>query len=294
MKSIELKSCIAKQINQFIEIKRLSGSSYNSQVLLLKYFDRFLAKKRFNNKFLTKEIIEDYQLYISSLQPRTQGNHMSVVRLLCRYISSTKPETYLPEPMNKKYYKNNYKPYIFNTSEIQMLLTESLKLKLSYSLRPFLYYTLFGLLYTTGLRINEALSLTIKDFFSKERMLFIAEGKFRKSRWIPLHQSTNQILKTYVNKREKINPCLPDEPFFINRSVKKLPYSNVHLAFHTLLRKCNLMHTRVRIHDIRHSFAVTRLLGWYKEKKNVNTMLRVLPAGLRNLNYFWSAEDICA
>ena len=58
MRSIEPKSYIAKQINQFIELKRLSGTDYYSQGLLLKHFDRFLIENKINNMPITKEIIE--------------------------------------------------------------------------------------------------------------------------------------------------------------------------------------------------------------------------------------------
>ena len=62
------------------------------------------------------------------------------------------------------------------------------------------YRTLFGLLYTTGIRIGEAFTLTFKDFPRELDLLYIAEGKFTKARWVPLYSSTSRILGQYIEQ----------------------------------------------------------------------------------------------
>ena len=67
-------------------------------------------------------------------------------------------------------------PYIFSEQEIAAQLSTASALPPPESLRPHTFRTLFGLLYTTGIRIDEAFALTLKDFYSELDLLYIAEG----------------------------------------------------------------------------------------------------------------------
>ena len=44
MSARRLRSCLATQIERFIQLRRLSGTDYASQTLLLGYFDRYLLE----------------------------------------------------------------------------------------------------------------------------------------------------------------------------------------------------------------------------------------------------------
>jgi site-specific recombinase XerD len=55
-----------------------------------------------------------------------------------------------------------------------------------------------------------------------------------------------------------------------------LHHGTVNQTFRHLLKQCNIhhsKHTGPRIHDIRHTFAVHRLLAWYRDGKDVNARL---------------------
>jgi hypothetical protein len=60
---------------------------------------------------------------------------------------------------------------------------------------------LIGLLYTTGLRIGEALNLTLRDLDLKRRVIEVREGKFHKSRYVPLSFSAARQMKKYLHQR---------------------------------------------------------------------------------------------
>jgi len=133
-----------------------------------------------------------------------------------------------------------------------------------------------GLLYSTGIRIGEAFALNLEDFHSDQPSLWIAEGKFRKARWVPLSSSTSQALQQYVQTRQKISPRSPDSPLFLSRRSRRLHYSAVNYTFRNLLKQSGIphhKHTGPRIHDLRHTFAVHRLLAWYRDGQDVNARL---------------------
>jgi len=287
MKTIELHSWLSEQIGRFIELRRLSGTDYSSQTRLLEYFDRFLAEQYPDGSFITRHIIDHYLESLSHLRPRVLFNCFCVVRQLCRHIVQTEPHCHVPEPMRCVAASKVFHPYIFSEQEIEGLLSAASALPPPKSLRPYTYRTLFGLLYTTGIRIGKAFSLALMDFYSERDLLYIAEGKFKKARWLTLHPSTSRMLNQYIELRLRNSPKTPDSPLFINMRDHRLRHGIVYATFRQLLEKCGIVHnkhTGPRIHDLRHTFAVHRLLAWYKNKQDINAGLPALATYMGHVN----------
>ena len=276
MSGLKLQSPLAPQIQKFINLRRLSGTDYQSQVQLLGYFDRFLVEQHLSEPRITREITERYLESFSHLAPRTRHNRFCVLRQLCEYMARNDPEGYVPEPLKVIPSQGAHQPYIYQNSEIQALMAAASELPPENSLRPHTYRTLLGVLYSTGIRIGEALALNLEHFHSQEQLLYIAEGKFRKARWVPLSDSTCRALEQYVRKRLQMKPRSPDSPFFINQRSCRLHHCSINQTFRHLLRQCDIhhsKHTGPRIHDLRHTFAVHRLLAWYRDGQDVNARL---------------------
>ncbi|MES0446807.1 MAG: tyrosine-type recombinase/integrase [Desulfobacterales bacterium] len=279
MRTIKFHSWLSEPISRLIGLRRFGGTDYSSQARLLSYFDGFLVEQYPEEKIITRHLIDHYLQTISHLCPRGQYNRFCVVRQLCRYIALTESRCYVPESIRHITSTKMFRPYIFSNQEIKALLAAAAGLSPQESLRPHTYQTLLGLLYTTGIRIGEAFALTLKDFQDEVGLLYIAEGKFRKARWIPLHPSSSRMLKLYVDHRLQNSPNTQDSSLFINLPGRSLRHCTVYQAFRQLLEKCSIeynKHTGPRIHDMRHTFAVHRLLAWYKDKQDVNAMLPAL------------------
>ena len=279
MKAWILSSCLAPQIETFIKLRQLSGTDYHSQARLLGYFDRFLVGLAVSQPCVTRDICDGYQNSLSGLAPRSQGNRFCVVRQLCKYLARTDPHNYIPEALHTPSSRQAHRPYIFTCEQVGMLLTAAATLPPPGSLRPHTYRTLFGLLYSTGIRVGEAFALNIEQFFPEEQRLYIAEGKFRKSRWIVLSTSTSRALGQYLERRMGKEPNAPDTPLFLNERRHRLCHAPVYKTYRGLLGECGIMHDNrkgPRIHDLRHSFAVHRLLAWYRDGEDVNARLPAL------------------
>jgi site-specific recombinase XerD len=276
MKAWTLCSCLAPQIEAFIRLRQLSGTDYQSQAQLLGYFDRFLYEQDFQQPRLTREICDLYQQNLARLAPRSQGNRFCVVRQLCEYLTCKDPQCFIPEPLRSPPSPGAHRPYIFAPEQIGKLLSAAAKLLPPESLRPHTYQTLIGLLYTTGIRIGEAFALNIEHFLPDEQRLYIAQGKFRKSRWVVLSHSTSRALAQYLDRRMGKKPNAQDAALFLNERRQRLCHPTVHKTYCDLLQKCGIMHDKCkgpRIHDLRHSFAVRRLLAWYRDGEDVNARL---------------------
>lgn len=275
MKEKNFKSSLARSICRLIELRQITGSDYHGQTLLLHYFDRFLVEQKFTGARLTWEIIEAYDKTLSHLVPRGRANRMCVVRQLCEYLSRSDPLTFVSESLRTPSSQATFAPYIYRQDEVRALLIAAAGLAPQGSLRGPTMQTLLGLLYSTGIRISEATGLNLADFYRDEKRLFIAKGKFRKARWVPMSPSTTVVLSRYVDRRRKMKPNLTDSPLFLNLRHRRLHYSTVSHCFHDLLEQCGIGHTgcRPRLHDLRHTFAVHRLLDWYRDGDNINARL---------------------
>ncbi len=287
MKTIELTSPLASQIQALITLRQACGRDYRSQGQLLEYFDRFLVQEKIRKPRITRQIVERYQQALSHLAPRGQVNRFCVVRQLCEYIARYDKHIFIPEPMKTISSYVARKSYIFNTLELDQLLNAALTLKPVGSLRPHTYHTLLGLLYTTGIRIGEAITLNMESFDISKQCLYIAKGKFRKSRWIPLSDSTCIALQHYLDQRLVKKPNTPDDPLFLNQRARRLHHCNVSHTFHKLLDQCTIAHSKLagpRIHDLRHTFAVNRLLAWYQDGQDINARLPLLATYMGHVN----------
>lgn len=287
MSALNLHSCLATQIQSFINLRRLSGTDYLSQAQLLGYFDRFLVEQELSEPRITHQITDEYQQSLSQLAPRSQYNRFCVVRQLCAYLAKTDPLGYVPEPLRMIPSHAAHQPYIYSHGEVRALLAAASGLPPPGSLRPPTYRTLLGLLYSTGIRIGEALALNLEDFPRTEQRLYVAAGKFRKARWIPLDLSTCRAVEQYLHRRSRIDPRSPDSPLFVNLRGRRLHHCTVHQAFHRLRKHCGIAynkHTGPRIHDLRHTFAVHRLLAWYREGQDVNARLPALATYLGHVD----------
>ena len=234
-------SCLAPQIERFIELRRLCGTDYDSQARLLAYFDHFLAEQDVKKPRVTREICERYRESLAKLAPRTQGNRFCVVRQLCEYLARNDPLGYIPEPLRGPSFRQARAPYVFTPQEVATLMSAAMRLPPSGALQPHTYRTLFGLLYSTGIRIGEAFALNLEDFFFADQRLYIAEGKFRKARWIALSPSTAQAVEEYVDRRMRKEPRNPDSPLLLNERRWRLCHPTVHKTFRKLLDDCSIV-----------------------------------------------------
>src|SRR5262249_23279786 len=100
-------------------------------------------------------------------------------------------------------------PYIFSDEELHRLVTYAQQLGPVGSLPPHTASPLLGLLAATGRRPAEARTLLLSD--PTPEGLIIRESKFKKSRLLPLHDTTWKALRSYVDRRRRVaghNPHL--------------------------------------------------------------------------------------
>lgn len=139
--------------------------------------------------------------------------------------------------------------------------------------------TLFGLLYSSGVRIGEAMAFDLENVCADSMRLHIRNSKFRKERWVPLSRSTWRVLQDYIRLRCRLFAPMVRSPLFVNTKGDRLRHCAVYAAFRAVLAAARIRSTGAdgpRIHDFRHTFAVRRVLRWYQQGLDVNTLLPAL------------------
>jgi integrase/recombinase XerD len=180
-------------------------------------------------------------------------------------------------------------PYLFTATEISQLLEATRTMRPCRSLRPRVWQTLIGLLASTGLRVGEALRLTIREVFleTEPPHLRIVETKFRKSRLVPLHPTTADQLRSYARQRRSLGYNALSDVFFMAENGHALDPSCVWLSFRRLTRRAGLRPRdggrHPSLHCLRHTFAVERLREWYRAGVDVQAMVRHLSVYLGHL-----------
>ena len=148
--------------------------------------------------------------------------------------------------------------------------------------------TLLGLLAVTGLRVGEAIRVDREDIDFDQGLLMVSEGKFGKSRELPLHPTTLKALRSYLRKRDRLHPATGKPALFVSTVGTRLIYCNVHWTFLKLVRFAGLKPRsaacRPRLHDLRHTFAVSTMLDAYRNGDDVQARLPLLSTYLGHVN----------
>lgn len=207
----------------------------------------------------------------------SRARRLEVVRPLTKYCAMFEPNTEIPPPHLLGSAHRRITPHIYNDLEIAQLLDMANGLMPKHGLRPATMHCLFGLLVSTGLRISEALRLTRNDVDLRQGVLQVRKSKFRKSRYVPLHQMVCEELSAYADFRDQRLPVVQSPIFFLLDSGRALQYRQALYAFHCIRAQLGWdtcpSGLRPRIYDLRHTFVCRRLLTWYKEEADIDQMM---------------------
>lgn len=220
------------------------------------------------------------------------GHRLSVVRAFARHLHAIDPAHEVPPTGLLPARSHRAVPYLYSDADVFALMSAARRLRSP--LRAATFEVLIGLLAVSGLRIGEALRLNRDDVALDAGMLHVRQSKFGKSREVPLHSSTLDVLGRYACRRDELGARPRDPSFFISTAGTRLRYDNFHLTWLGLVHDAGLQPRsgtcRPRPHDLRHSFAVRTLLGWYRDGADVGAQMPLLSTYLGHVhpaNTYW-------
>ncbi len=263
---------VQARVEQFLVERRRLGFSTRNDGYALRSFARYVQATGHRGA-LTVELMAAWARCDrhDSNDSRTWARRLKKLRTFLRWLQQFEPRTEVPDDTIFGRLPERQAPHIFSEEEIVDLLACARRLGPASGLRGAVYETLFGLIAATGLRISEALSLRNGDINLKNGMLTIHRTKFGKSRQVPMHPSTVDALRRYRRLRDVAEGSpAEDGPFFVGTRGRRrgLPLSDrqVHRVFRDLQQQLDCgnrgAHHAPRIHDLRHTFVVRRIVQW--------------------------------
>jgi integrase/recombinase XerD len=242
-------------VESYLAIRRAAGFELISAGSLLKNFAAF-SEVRGECYYIRAPIAIEWASLAQSVH--TRARRLAVVIRFSRYLHAEDGRHEIPPGVFGSGKRSRPVPYILTPDNIRQIISAALRSGYR-TLRGYTYSTLFALLACTGLRVSEAIRLRLNDITPDG--LVIRRTKFRKSRLVPLHDTSRAGLKRYLQRRLLYAPG--DDHVFVSLGRKPLLLNNVDIAFHTAARTIGLPDepkcSRPTPHSLRHTFAVRAL-----------------------------------
>lgn len=266
-------------VEEYLTLRRGLGFDLESPRWLLLDFARH-ADRLGHEGPLTVDLAVQWALSSRSSDPAQAARRLSAVRQFARHRAAVDPANGVPPAGLLGRAPSRKQPHIYSDAEITALLREARLLLPRKGLCPRTYVTFFSLLISTGLRVSEACHLTSGDVDLVDGILTVRAGKFRKSRLVPLHPTATLALSRYAAFRDQCRSATRSEFFFRTDRAPALTLAAAEKTFSRLRKRLGWTARgrarRPRIHDLRHSFAVRRLLCWCENGADVDRKILAL------------------
>jgi site-specific recombinase XerD len=276
---------LQQRVDDYLGERRRLGFELQSLGRLLSNFAAFVAERHHDGPLSVELMVEWAQQAKGGQGTReTWYRRLASLRPFLRYLHQFEPDSEMPEETLFGPEPGRVAPHIYHEEEIVALLAATRTLGPPGCLRAITYETLFGLMAATGLRVSEAIHLHEADVDLKRSLLTVRESKFAKSRQLLLHPSTVEALARFRQRRRREVSTTPERPFFTGtrgqRSGQPLGDRQVHRVFEQLRDQLHWAnrgaHAAPRLHDLRHTFAVRRLIAWQREGRDLDQKMLAL------------------
>jgi integrase/recombinase XerD len=250
----------ASYMRELVELKRNLGFKYISGEFVLSVLDKFSIERNETTVGISKELSDAWCRKRNNESDSYHYKRCFILHSLSSFLCKKGIRSYIPQlpPV-----KNTFIPYIFSKKEIEIIFSacDNLQsgnndLRSTIFIMPALIRTLYG----TGMRISEALALINRDVNLQDNYFVLRDTKNGTDRLIPFSTSLSEVLKEYVSYRNKLPINISGEtPFFITLRGSFCDRDVIYRRFCKVLMLANIPKDQVRLHDLRHTFAVHSL-----------------------------------
>nr|MBQ4458133.1 tyrosine-type recombinase/integrase [Clostridia bacterium] len=255
------KSSLAPLLSAFVAEKQRMGFKYDSIAAYLKSFDMYLLDKNCTDS-LSKELMLDWIAPKPHQSATTIEQRIHIMQRLADFLNRNGFPSYrIPSELIPQK-THHFTPYIFSYEEIARILAvvDGFKFNKISPKRHLVYPLLFRVLCFCGLRISEALNLTVGDVDFDDGFFFLRDTKTSLDRIIPLDRNLRERFVTY---KEQMRFQRKDEYFFPAPDGSRYSVATMDSTFRTILFNAKIPYRGrgkgPRLHDLRHTFCVHSL-----------------------------------
>ena len=273
---------LAEAITDLVAEKRAVGYKYHAEAQVLARFEAFCRSEFPGLDTLTEASV---QAWIAAarrrdVRPATLQGLAAPVRELARWLGRRGvaayllPRSALPRPAR-------YVPHIYTGQQLAALFaqTDRCHYCAEVPLRHLVMPVLFRTIYACGLRCSETRLLRVDDVDIDTGVLRIRDAKGGKDRQVPVSETLRARLAGYHTQTAG-QPGRREWFFPGSRPGQPLTLGNVGHNFRRFLWQARISHGGrehgPRVHDLRHTFAVTNLRSWFAQGRDIGALLPVL------------------
>jgi len=247
---------LVEAVESYLALRRSLGYILDTPASYLRSFAQFASERA--ETHLAAQTAIDWARLSSSAAHRDR--RLKIVIRFARHAHTEDSRHEIPpDGVFGHHGKRRPLPFIFTPNEIERLIKQAFRLTPTGSLRPYTYGTLFALLSATGMRISEAVNLRLDDFTPDG--LVIRETKFRKSRFLPLHDTVVAGLERYLARRRRL--AFNDDHLLVQHNGRPLCGHTVYCRLRKLALAAGIEPRpgcpNPRLSSFRHTFAVRAL-----------------------------------
>jgi integrase len=275
----QFASLLGSDIGRFLTHKRALGLAYDREEWFLHDLDRIAATR--DDAMVSEPLVREYLAEVSA---PGRSNRLTVVRQLARFLVLEKPGTFVPPVRFLGTCRQQSAIRVLRRDEAARFLDacDVLPSTFRFPHRGLVHGTALRVLLLTGLRRSELITLKIRDVDVANGIITVHRGKFGKSRFVPIAADLTERLVAYQDSiGTRIARRIPTDPFFPSADGRShCSFSSLYKSFRQVLKTAGIDHggrgRGPRLHDLRHTFAVLRLLAWYEKGANLNAKLPLL------------------
>lgn len=275
---------LSGQLADYVALRRSLGFAVKEADWLLPGFVGYLAEH--DARHVTCELALAFATAPAQVLPVTHRQRLTAIRGFAGYLHNLDQRHQVPPPDLLPARYSRVTPFLYSDDDVLQLLAAARGL--SPTQRAHTFATLIGLLAVSGLRLGEALRLGRDDVDYSRAMLLVRHAKLGASREVPLHSSALVALADYSRLRDQHHPHPACQRFFVSVRGTPLNPRTVSGTQRMLITAAGLAprgpRCSPRTHDLRHSFAVHTLIGWYRDGVDVDARMPLLSQVLGHVN----------
>ena len=272
-----MTASIGQRVEEYLRLRRALGFRLAREGQVLAQFADYLEQQGATT--VTAEHAIAWAQLPRGVHPVTWTHRLTAVRGFAAWLRTIDPAAGVPPRGVFPGQGKRPAPFIFSDGDIARMIAACGSLRPQ--MRAATYTALFGLIAVTGIRIGEALAIPADGIDLDAGLLPVMPAKSRCERILPLHPSTVEALAGYAALRGRRHPAAAT--FFVSIRGTALGQGPALTAFRQACAAAGIK-GRPRIHDLRHSFAVTSLLQWYRSGEDVAAQMPALSGYLGHVS----------
>lgn len=274
-----MSQALTPLLGDYLRVRRALGFKLQGTEVLVTQFLAYLDDHDADT--ITIEHALGFATAPAGASARWHALRLSAIRCFARWAAASDPSVQVPPARLLPARPTRAAPYIYGDDQIQALLAAADQLQPT--IRAATFHTLIALMAATGVRTGEAIGLDVTSLDPAAGTLRVT-GKYGKTRLLPLHPSVSSGLIDYLDARARLLPAGACPALLISTTGARMAPSTVHTTFRAVVRAAGLepgsAACRPRLHDLRHTFAVTTMLDAYRSGADPAAVLPILSTWL--------------